>query len=310
MSVISSVAFVQSVVKSLPEDTPMRKSLIGLLAAGLLIAGLPFFATAQNQTKPKKIVLLGMDRDHGAGEHEYMAGLAILAECLRETPGVEVSVVKVSFKGKGWPTEAKALEDADCVVCFCKTAGTYFLADGERKEKFKEIMKKGAGFVALHWAVETTKQLGTPEFMSILGGYYEPNYSDNPHNTSWVVQPDPTHPIARGWKPFEARDEFYYKIRLMPQAKAVMSATVLDRKKNVYPFETIGWIYQREDKGPLGDGRSFGFTGCHFHLNWGIPEFRRMVVNGILWTAGVDVPQGGAPVDLNAPVPKIPDKGI
>jgi type 1 glutamine amidotransferase len=192
-------------------------------------------------------------------------------------------------------------------VCFCRTAGTYFLKDGERKEKFKEIMKKGAGFVSLHWAVETTKDLGTPEFMSVLGGYYEPGYSDNPHNTATVQQPDTQHPIARGWKPFEARDEFYYKIRLMPEAKAVMAATVMDRKKTVFPNETIGWVYQRQDKGPLGDGRSFGFTGGHFHLNWGIPEFRRMIVNGILWTAGVDVPQGGAPVDLKAPVPKIPD---
>jgi type 1 glutamine amidotransferase len=294
-------------VALLHEDTPMRMSLLGLLAAALLVAGLPFFATAQNQPRPKKIVLMGMATDHAKGEHEYMAGLAILAECLKETPGVEVTVIKVNFKGKGWPEEAKALEDADCVVCYCKTAGTYFLADGERKEKFHQIMKKGAGFVSLHWAVETTKALGTPEFMSILGGYYEPNYSDNPHNTATVQQPDTQHPIARGWKPFEARDEFYYKIRLMPEAKAVMSATVMDRKKTVFPNETIGWIYKRQDKGPLGDGRSFGFTGGHFHLNWGIPEFRRMIVNGILWTAGIDVPQGGAPVDLKAPVPKIPD---
>ena len=170
-------------------------------------------------------------------------------------------------------------------------------------------MKKGAGFVSLHWAVETTKQLGTPEFMSILGGYYEPGYSDNPHNTSTVQQPDKQHPISRGWKPFEARDEFYYKIRLMPEAKAVMTATVKDRKEKVFPDETIGWVYTRKDnKGLLGDGRSFGFTGCHFHKNFGIPEFRRMIVNGILWTAGIDVPEGGAPVNLKAPVPEVPDK--
>jgi len=295
----------------------MRKSLLGLLATALLIAGLPLFATAQNQPKAKKIVLVGMNTDHKAGEHEYMAGLVILAECLKQTPGVEVTIIKAPEYPKGekkkgwlpgWPAEFKALEEADCIVCFCRTAGTYFMADGERKEKFQELMKKGAGFVSLHWAVETTKQFGDPTFMAIQGGYYEPNYSTNPHNTATVQQADPQHPIARGWKPFQARDEFYFKMRFMPEAKPVLTATLTGYDKKEYKDETIGWVYQRKDnKGPLGEGRSFGFTGCHFHLNFGIEDFRRMIVNGILWTAGVEVPQGGAPVALKAPVPKIPD---
>ena len=58
---------------------------------------------------------------------------------------------------------------------------------------------------------------------------------------------------------------------------------------------------------PLGPGRSFGFTGCHFHQNFGIPEFRKLIVNGILWTAGMEVPKDGAPVLLKGPVPKVPD---
>ncbi len=294
----------------------MRKSLLCLLGAGLLIWGLPLLATAQNQpTRPKKIVMMGMDTDHKPGDHEYMAGLALLAECLKQTPGVEVTVFKVNPNPKtgkgwapGWPAEAKAMEDADCIVCFCRTAGTYFLQDGERKAKIEEVLKKGAGFVALHWAVETTKELGNP-FMEMLGGYYEPGYSDNPDNRTMVQPADPQHPISRGWKPFEALDEFYYKIRLLPEAKAVIKATVKDRKKNVFPDETIGWVYTRKgSKGPLGEGRSFGFTGCHYHINFATPEFRRMIVNGILWSACIDVPENGAPVELKAPVPKIPPK--
>ena len=37
-------------------------------------------------------------------------------------------------------------------------------------------------------------------------------------------------------------------------------------------------------------GRGFGFTGGHFHRNWGDPNFRKLVLNAILWTAGLDVP--------------------
>jgi type 1 glutamine amidotransferase len=196
-------------------------------------------------------------------------------------------------------------------VCFLRAGGGYFLSDKDRRTKIEELMKKGTGFVALHWAVEGPKALGEP-YMNILGGYYEPGFSTNPHNTTTVKPANDKHPIARGWKPFEARDEFYFKIKLLPDAKPALVATSLqdkDKDKTVYKDETIGWTYERKDsKGPLGPGRSFGFTGCHFHINFGIPEFRRLIVNGILWTADVEVPEKGAAVELKAPVPKVPDQ--
>jgi type 1 glutamine amidotransferase len=286
----------------------MRKAILSVLAAALWLAGSLSLigAGAGDGAKTKKIVLIGMDRDHGPGEHEYMAGLAILAECLKQTPDVAVTVLKVDGKAKGWPAEAKALEDANAIVCFLRAGGGYFLADKERRAKLEEVLKKGAGFVALHWAVEGPKALGDP-YMAILGGYYEPGFSKNPHNLTTVRAADAEHPISRGWKAYEARDEFYFKIRLLPDAKAVVLATLKDRDQKVYEDETIGWVYQRKDaRGPLGPGRSFGFTGCHFHVNFGIPEFRRLIVNGILWTANVDVPERGAPAELKAPVPKVP----
>jgi len=40
-------------------------------------------------------------------------------------------------------------------------------------------------------------------------------------------------------------------------------------------------------------GRGFGFTGAHAHQNWGNPDFRKLVLNAILWTARLDVPPEG-----------------
>ena len=39
--------------------------------------------------------------------------------------------------------------------------------------------------------------------------------------------------------------------------------------------------------------RGFGFTGGHFHRNWGDENFRKLVLNGILWLAHVEVPAEG-----------------
>ena len=52
----------------------------------------------------------------------------------------------------------------------------------------------------------------------------------------------------------------------------------------------VAWAYQR----PSG-GRGFGFTGAHNHDSWQDDNFRKVVLNAILWTANVEVPQGGCP---------------
>ncbi|MEI6196189.1 MAG: hypothetical protein WCS42_17855, partial [Verrucomicrobiota bacterium] len=47
-------------------------------------------------------------------------------------------------------------------------------------------------------------------------------------------------------------------------------------------------------------GRGFGFTGGHFHRNWGNEDFRRVVLNGILWVAKVEVPPDGVKSTVTA----------
>ncbi len=53
--------------------------------------------------------------------------------------------------------------------------------------------------------------------------------------------------------------------------------------------EVVAWAIERPDS-----GRGFGFTGGHKHTNWGNDNFRRLVLNALLWTAKADVPAGGA----------------
>lgn len=60
------------------------------------------------------------------------------------------------------------------------------------------------------------------------------------------------------------------------------------------------WAVER----PEG-GRGFGFTGGHFHDNWGNDPFRKVVLNALLWIAKAEVPSDGvdskvSPDQLNA----------
>jgi hypothetical protein len=50
----------------------------------------------------------------------------------------------------------------------------------------------------------------------------------------------------------------------------------------------MAWAFERAD-----GGRGFGFTGAHFHKNWGNDDFRKLVLNAILWTAKAEIPATG-----------------
>ena len=54
--------------------------------------------------------------------------------------------------------------------------------------------------------------------------------------------------------------------------------------------QTVAWAVERKD-----GGRGFGFTGGHFFANWYVPEFRKMVLNAIVWTAKAPKVSSAAP---------------
>jgi type 1 glutamine amidotransferase len=188
------------------------------------------------------------------------------------------------------------------VVFFMDGGGGHPVIQKGHLDEVQKLIDTGAGFVNLHYAVEYPKEVSA-RILPWLGGYYETGYSTNPH---WVadIKSLPEHPITRGVKPFKIKDEWYYSIRFEPDMKNVtpiLKATPPDNtrgteeaRKHKGREEILAWAFDRPDR-----GRSFGFTGGHDHVNWGDENFRRVVVNAVLWSAHVDVPREGAKVDLD-----------
>ena len=49
-----------------------------------------------------------------------------------------------------------------------------------------------------------------------------------------------------------------------------------------------------ENKDPAYNGqRGFGCTGAHVHWNWAQDDFRKTILNAIVWIARMDVPSNG-----------------
>jgi type 1 glutamine amidotransferase len=244
-----------------------------------------------------KIVLVAGHRSHGPGEHEFFAGCAVLMKLLKQTPGVFPVMVR-----DGWPKNPKTFDNAKAVVFYMDGGGGHPIIQKDHRAVVEKLIDKGLGFVNLHYAVEYPKSQ-SDHILKWLGGYYETGFSTNPH---WKADFKmlPKHPITRGVKPFALQDEWYFNIRFAPADKGVtpiLKARPPDRvrgtaeaKKHPGREEIVAWAFERP-----GGSRSFGFTGGHFHRNWGDANFRRVVTNAILWTAGLEVPKEGAKVDLD-----------
>jgi hypothetical protein len=273
-----------------------RSCVIGLL---LLLA---VVCPARSEVERDRILLIAGGPSHGYGEHEYRAGAELIRDALAGAQDRFELVVH-----SGWP-EPAALERAAAVV---------LSMDGWRAhlalphlEQLEREARRGMGIMALHWAVHVPSGESGRVFLELIGGYYETDFSTNPKWSARLAI-DARHPVGRGVGELEIFDEWYFNIRfrdgmagVVPIATAVPSDDDRSRVSAFLPWaspppgirqasgrrETLIWAVERED-----GGRGLGFTGGHFHWNFGNDAFRRLLLNAVLWVAGGEVPEGGVP---------------
>ncbi|HSU66288.1 MAG TPA: ThuA domain-containing protein [Tepidisphaeraceae bacterium] len=243
-----------------------------------------------------KIVLIAGDAGtgHPAGEHEHFAGCALLMRLLQQTPGVAPVMVQ-----NGWPTNPETLKNARTLV---------FYMDGGGKQttiahaaEIQKLMDAGVGIVHLHQVIDYPTGPGE-QAMHWLGGVYDAKAGGARGHWDESFTEFPQSEVTRGVGPFKVNDGWILKLKFVPGMKGItpiLRTTQLSPKgkpdKPITGSENIVcWTYDRPD-----GGRSFVLTGAHPHRNWGVESFRRLVVNGILWTAKVEVPKEGAPVKLD-----------
>jgi hypothetical protein len=255
----------------------------------------------------KKLVMVAGRPSHGSGQHEFRAGCLLLKKCLAEACPQLVTEVSTG----GWPTDPTAFDNADAVFFFADGGGGHPVLQSNRLAQIDALAKRGVGIACLHYAVEVPKEKGGPQFLDWLGGYFEPHWSVNPHWTLSQTELAQGHPITRGVKPFEMNDEWYYNMRFKDRAEGepaegltmILTAVPPDSTRerpdgahsnnptvraNKGAREVLAWAYERP-----GGGRGFGCTGAHFHANWGNDDFRKLMLNALAWTAGLEVPSDG-----------------
>ncbi len=251
-------------------------------------------------SNPPKIVFVPGERSHGYGMHEHRAGLMLIAHSLKQQwPELETVVTEKD----AWPA-SDILADADAIVMACE--GSKHVALPHIAE-VDALADRGIGIALIHYAVEPPEGPGAEAVRRWIGGNYEEGWSINP---DWAAKFTgfPNHPAANGLAPFTVYDEWYFHIRFMPDRKGITPiletrpqlSTLLrndgpssnnpDVRESVLRGDrhAVAWAYERP-----GGGRGFGFTGAHHHHNYRDDNFRKAVLNGVAWAAGLEVPPGG-----------------
>lgn len=241
--------------------------------------------TISAEAKPKKVVFIAGTPSHGQDIHEWEKDAQFLKQSLNSAANVKPLSIDIHYNG--WPENSDALDDADAVVFLSDGREHHPLKEPDRLAKIRELARRGVGLAFLHYAVDPPDG-AEADFLEWMGGYYERGYSQNPINTVKVSPMKNNHPISRGCQGYVAEDEWYFDIRFRPDDRRFVP--ILTGK--LPPWDpkdkVLAWAATRQD-----GGRGFGFTGGHYHKNWHMEPFRKLVLNAILWVAKADVPENG-----------------
>ena len=261
----------------------------------------------QSKVATRVVIVVGPST-HAPGTHEVAAGGRLMQWALENMANVPDVKADVLYE---WPSDRRVFQDARGIVFIGDIFPPQRMPDrAAALNDVGELMKAGVGIACVHYATglraEDVEPNGAHPLLGWLGGYFA---TRTPHHQSVAkvfqsvtVSPAETrHPVLRGWRQFTIDDEPYYNNYFGPDgnkpARNVTPLATAILPPEAPKREVVAWATTRAD-----GGRGFAIVMPHFYKNWANDELRRFILNGIVWTAKLDVPGRGVrtpPPDLS-----------
>jgi type 1 glutamine amidotransferase len=257
-------------------------------------------------------VFLAGPKDHGRpGRHEYEKDLRLLAAALEHSPSVRGVTTRV-FVGQA-PRDLAEYADAAAIIIESSsdrdekethplfppepstTGRTYDPETLAFLEGLDALIQKGLGVVVFHYANWVEHWVARRYQIKWTGGLWVQGMSRNPVDQWTMTSPNQAHPVLRGVRPWTYRDEVFCRFFLLPDPRRV-ELLIATPAESPIGAQVASWAYERE-----GGGRAFVMGGVDFHDNLAsVDDFRRFLLNGIVWAAGMEVPAGGVASTVDA----------
>ncbi len=167
------------------------------------------------------------------------------------------------------------------MLFWCSPTGPVFSSDGSRgaigMAAIQKYVEGGGAWGGVHAASDFERTGGFPWFSNtLLGCSFNNHDSDGTPGTVQVEAAYAAHPVMRGVPPtWNTHDEWFYMNRdvgLLPDFQVLAKLTIDQRP--------VVWIKQL---GTANNGRMFYTIRGHNPTVYQEPDFRRLVLNGILW---------------------------
>ena len=260
------------------------------LAAALFPAGL--------SAKTRVVIIVGPST-HPPGTHEVAAGARLMKWALENMSNVRQVGADILTE---WPQDQSVLDSAAAIVFIGDTFPPQRMPDRDANLKsLGNAMTRGVGLACVHYATglraEDVEPDGAHPLLQWMGGYFATRTA---HHQSvakvfrgvTITPAAGDHPVSRGWREFTLDDEPYYNNYFGPGGNRPAPNMIAFATAMLPPEspkrEVVAWCTQR-----TGGGRGFGIVMPHFYKNWANEDLRRFILNGIVWTAKLDVPRDG-----------------
>jgi type 1 glutamine amidotransferase len=251
---------------------------------------------AAEPAAPKRMLLLGQGPDgHPFASHEYLTGLNIVKKCLDRVEGIEAPIIEADEPFRAGP---ELIDRADGVVLYLAEGAKWIQQDEVRLAALQRLAARGGALTCLHWGMGCRDAKHIEHFVALLGGCHggpDRKYAVLTETTEVAAA---EHAIMTHVAPVTVEDEFYYRLKFH---KGAGTLTPLLRVAIEGESHAVAWAWERLDR-----GRSFGFSGLHFHKNWEHEAYRRLVVQGIAWTVKLKIPVEGLNVEVTDADLKLP----
>ena len=280
--------------------TTLRLLWIYFLFIVVLLGGTSCEPGNDNQVKDAtRIVILTGDKSHPATLHEYIKNARLIKTMLDQASNIENIETDIYYRG--WPEDPSVLDDADLILTISDGrdgpggVDVPFLMD-ERMEIIQKQVDRGCGMMTFHFSTFAPDKYGD-QVLDWVGGYFDWQndqgerewYSDITFLDVQIELPSPEHPVSRGVTPFKIVEEYYYDLRFRPEDPRFSAIVKVPELQAEHPDgQIVAWAIERED-----GGRGFGTSLGHFYGNWKNEDYRKLLLNAIVWTAGLEVPGPG-----------------
>jgi type 1 glutamine amidotransferase len=220
-----------------------------VVAAAVLVSG--------EEAASQKIKILFVQ----GGGHDWKGNFALLDEVLRKTGDFAVTMSEDLNELK-----AENIKKYDVVLFY--GSGMEF-KDAEQEKGLCDFVREGRAYAGIHSATDSFKK--SDAYWELVGG----RFAGHGGGKFSVYIHDQEHPITAGLTEFEIQDETYSH-----QYHKNMCMRSLIRMNRGEERQSMGWVQ------PYGKGRVFYTSLGHGREAWTNPQFQRLVVRGLYWSAG------------------------